>query len=825
MPTIPYFITGSYFAEHLDRFLTEKAKKSGSLFFYAEEAGDNPADFFLVWKELLERNPAFHNSGSLIIELNYLHCFKSLEPDESIQKAVTLFAELLKHTFAPGKIWVIQSTIPEYYIMNKNLPRYYTEKKYRNKTTRINLLESYIAELCGGTLCDLTRYYFYEKQPGFQIDCNYYEAECYEDIARKFVLAMGNDIPYDGNPDFSLSIERYIRYQGKTVLHGLPHVFVDMDKVTDRMLIASPPDFAEKYKNSFIHTRSTDQNALVKELLAARTIWRRKNRTVSADSGIAPIFFERLRAFAAVDNGRWKERSVDYQGLFHDEIVSVPILNIVRQFAENTLHLSRKQINTHNCGYYFALMTGLDKKTAMSFVKQDTVIEPILTDVFGSCISRTCLTEEYSGNVLFATNTSWFQTPPYALAQPAVSYPGDLFDNLEEDIHIRNTRLQLEHRVAESIRESQGEWLIVDLQPVLTIHSYKFQDMLFVDFSDTIAGRLGLKYDYPALMARAAGPREPFFQQFIPWMDLIKKKYGDKIILMDCHYSAIISGDDGRLYQPKDPEYEVNYNQFYRDAFSFVRDYLDCYTIELTYDYYADDAGYLSRGYTHYCYQFYQEACQFMKIIRTLPEKKHYCIPGRQKKTFIPGLPMDYSTLHPLPEKLAFRLHEDKIKLLNEKDSLIINSDFRYGRAFWTKWSKQAVLNPEERILTFNENDNTENTQRACWSREARIDADGTVPYVLRMKLRFRDLDADGKFFCIRTFDRPGLIKKTDCLENRVLKVSKYDLKPEADQNVEIVFYPKGQYIKIAPSITRNGYVEYSQITLQRYDSAATEKD
>ena len=88
--------------------------------------------------------------------------------------------------------------------------------------------------------------------------------------------------------------------------------------------------------------------------------------------------------------------------------------------------------------------------------------------------------------------------------------------------------------------------------------------MDFVDFSDVIAEKLGVKFDKGYLIERANGDEKEFFGSFVPWMDVVHKKYGDRIILIDCNYSPVVLGDDDRLYNCDDLAKAKKFNDFFR---------------------------------------------------------------------------------------------------------------------------------------------------------------------------------------------------------------------------------------------------------------------
>lgn len=150
--------------------------------------------------------------------------------------------------------------------------------------------------------------------------------------------------------------------------------------------------------------------------------------------------------------------------------------------------------------------------------------------------------------------------------------------------------------------------------------------------------------------------------------------------------------------------------------------------------------------------------------------------------------------------------------------NLILNEDFQYGNKFWTQWNKNVVfgLKDNEPVLILDEFGNEKKEKRQVWSSLFEINTDGNVEYELSFRVNFHSVDSDGKFFCIRTFDKKDLTKYSDSINSYDFFLKDFTKEKSGSFKARIVFKPKGKYIKFAPFINKNGHVEYFEFNFKK---------
>lgn len=147
-----------------------------------------------------------------------------------------------------------------------------------------------------------------------------------------------------------------------------------------------------------------------------------------------------------------------------------------------------------------------------------------------------------------------------------------------------------------------------------------------------------------------------------------------------------------------------------------------------------------------------------------------------------------------------------------------MNSDFEYGNKFWTKWNKNVIfgLKDNRPVLVLDEFGHHEKIKRQVWSSLFEVNADGNTEYEMSFSINFHDVDADGKFFCIRTFNKKDLSSFSDSIKSYDLFLKDYSKESVDIVRVIFKFKPKGKYIKFTPFINQNGHIEYFDFKLKK---------
>lgn len=167
--------------------------------------------------------------------------------------------------------------------------------------------------------------------------------------------------------------------------------------------------------------------------------------------------------------------------------------------------------------------------------------------------------------------------------------------------------------------------------------------------------------------------------------------------------------------------------------------------------------------------------------------------------------------------KVADSLSDNKIVPVNP-GNLILNSDFEFGNKFWTQWNKNVVfgLKDNKPVLIFDEFGHDKKEKRQAWSPLFELHGNGKQEYEMNLEVNFHDVDNDGKFFCIRTFNKKDLTAYDESAESYDLFIRDYTSNKSGSLEVNFKFKPIGKYIKFAPFINQNGHVEYLNFELKK---------
>lgn len=614
MSETPSFgIVGGYYAMKLNPVFSKLVSVSLERYEFPNE--NETADHYMKrLVKMVELDFKKKQADYLILEMQAILGrldIENAEEQTAIEEAIEQLGKIILENHLKGKVFLIQTNVPLFYIINRDLIKEMPKTLIlKEACQKLNAYEQKLQKLVDATILDTTKFYFYEKQQGYLLNDRTYEAECYIDIAQKLHahICCGSKIAKYPNPD--LIMERYIRYAGKTIQWNALAVFLDESRQFDYLILSSPCKFVDEYRAELLKSKRIRYT----DFLA----WKQEVERVFAKN---PKFRDVLLAFQAVNEGKFTEADISYRELFRNQIVSKDALRFLQNYVKESKEADPKQITPHNAGYYFAKMVGKTDEEALSYVEEGAPLLPTLVDVYGSCISRTCLRERYSGNITISANRYWFQMPLYVADQEKVDYDEAAFEGMG-GLHTHNARLQLDKKLISDMESSEAEWLLIDLFGMIQPHIFSLNGFLFTDYEGKIAKRMGCEKADPL--------KHP---QLVDWdkvlkrcdllLDAMKAKYGERIILMEINYSYLSRGDDHVIYAPRNVKKANLYNEVFRRTFEYVKEKLNCYTVEITHGFCPDDCGFAKRISVHYSYDFYRQASEIInKIVTEEPKQK-----------------------------------------------------------------------------------------------------------------------------------------------------------------------------------------------------------
>ena len=477
---------------------------------------------------------------------------------DELEDAIDGFSRVIAKHFSGDQIVLIQTAYPAYHLEGNNLRPQSTFPVSAKHVTWMENLEKRFREQTGCHMVDVTRFYFYRKEEGFPLTDVIFEKECYEDVAYRIRQILDGGDGTAERPRFDLSLHRYENYFF-TLQKKPQRIFLDAGRVLDKLVLSASDIFVRTHREGLLALDALDWTVPEKALAAMETL----------DPG--SILTRVFRAFWETDNGRFNTAGVDYSTMFRAGVVPDSLIKHLKEHYAAVADLLPAQINRYNAGFHFAKMKGLDPKP---FTTDLTVARPTVIDIFGSCISRTPFTVQEND---FAVNKYWFHVSPFEYRNQPYNYDPSLFP--EKPVWTdRLVKQQFECTIYRDVRQSKGEWLVIDLYALVSGYIYRIGDCLYGDFDRRISNLLKAERVDLYRDASILGDHDALIEALNPWLDLIKKKYGDKIILIDGQRMAHWIGDDSKLYRDKKPS---ECNPFWTRAAEVVSRKLNCYRISM----------------------------------------------------------------------------------------------------------------------------------------------------------------------------------------------------------------------------------------------------
>lgn len=523
-------------------------------------------------------------------------------PQKAVDQAMEGLAAVIAKHFPAGRIILIHTHNSSYWLAGKSLRTDNSPAPDESHSKWLGELEQQFCRLTGCHFVDVTKFYFYKKEAGRPLTNVIYENKCYLDVMDRILdITRGGD-GKAGRPNFAYSLDRYVAYC-VTMLRKPQRVFLNPKYFLNQLILAASDTFVKTYREELIELDKLDWTEPQEALDALDSL--------RPDSEIAKV----CNAFYAAVNGNYTDESVDYSLMFRMEVVPEEVIAWLREEYAPRAKLHEKQINRHNAGFHFARMLGLDPEPFMTAL---TVERPTLIDVFGSCIGRTLFNVQEND---FAVNRYWFHVPPFEFRNKPVKYEPGLFGE-KPNWTDRLVRQQLDCGVYRAIRESESQWLVVDLYSLVGPNNYYYEECVFSDFDHRIAQKLKAQKISFMNGQNPIGSAEQVIAALDPWLNVIRKKYGDKIILVECRRTDYWIGDDNKIYHLASPS---SCNDMLKAASDYVVEKLGCYVVDICDFFLPDECGLMRNTPMHKEDLFYQSAHDIVRqIVDTLPEQKRF---------------------------------------------------------------------------------------------------------------------------------------------------------------------------------------------------------
>lgn len=498
-------------------------------------------------------------------------------PEATVRRALQALAAVLEKHFSPEHIILIHTHNSPYWLLGNNLHVEASPAGDKAHSQWLSDLEQHFCTMTGCKYVDVTRFYFYKKETGRPLTNVIYEDECYRDVADRIrSIAAGGSGACD-RPGFGYSVDRYVNYYF-TMQKKPQRVFLNSSYFLDKLVLSSGPEFLRSNREELIGLDALDWTD---PMSALQTMNRLSPKSVV--TGVC-------NAFYAVTTGNYKDPTVDYGLMFRNSVVPEEIISYLKAEFAPKAKLQPVQINRYNAGYHFARMTGLDTASCST---EQTVAEPTVIDIFGSCISRSMFNVQDND---FSVDHYWFHVPPFEHKNKPLKYPEDLFPESPSWTD-RLVKKQFDCLINAEIILSKAKWLVLDLYSLLGPNNFLYQDRLFGDFNHRVANTLRAKKVDITKTPELFKNHDEMLKALDPWLQILSSKYRERIILIDSHRKGHWIGDDGVIYDLK-RSFDGG-NRLWRKAQEYVRKKLDCYFVDISKNFLPDELGYMRNTPAH----------------------------------------------------------------------------------------------------------------------------------------------------------------------------------------------------------------------------------
>lgn len=616
----------------------------------AESLEEKPADFLIVdmcytaghglyqWKDqYYTKNPKFLESEFFAEhehEMEYIDVMRDREFDW--KPFMDRYIELIRRYFDKNHIILVKSRCAAWYAIHTHV-RPMAKKNRRVYNRRIKELEDYFAEKTDPYVIDIYSHYFndfYHKK-GFTMAS--YEKPFYHH-ARKLVSAIIRTQPEKRvftEEEYFLRLGRFIKYYDNLYDKNRVHLLMDDKKFIDHLVLQLSREILVEYESDFVEIEAKGYSS-IEEIL--------NNHNFKFAASLKQC----LEVVQAVEEGDIFREGVSYEVIFRYH------LKVIDRFAELVKDEFEKggwldgeiYMNRFHCQhYYFALraclenraaalkkyVIGMDKKPEEQNKRKALVkamrkeygeplrayvnamnryFEPILVDLWGSCITREILNEDTGRFRIgkYAYRNSFL----FAFDEP-IPYEESNFDDLSlfenSSWRVGYIRSAFHKDLPADLQQTESKWLLVDFYDLICDVVEYHGGVLTADrevralkFYKQIKDECTLTSVEDVLDDEEIRRRMEKFIQFI------KERYGKNIVFIRADVKTRFL-DYQRQFQPMRGHKKavlLKKKEFLNRWQDYFEEHADCYVIDYARQYKADDLCVSGAFMVHYQKEFYE---------------------------------------------------------------------------------------------------------------------------------------------------------------------------------------------------------------------------
>lgn len=477
----------------------------------------------------------------------------------------------------------------------------------------LNEYEDYFISKSGCHVIDVFSQYFVDAYHPFGWSQVNYETFAYDNVKHCLTHIFENKCV--GNTLY-IKLLRYLKY-GDFLEKSfrLNWIFSNDDVVEDFISHTSVP-FVKDHYNDLI---KLDQNIIdsPKQLLA--------------EAGkISPVIFSLAKWYVGLKTAKFSNLTFDSNLKKYNLTIQTKLANYVNYLARiNGVanHIS----STKNLEYYLPYLTSGNIK---SLSNVHDIPQPTKIDIWGSCIAREVF-KFINENVVLGNYI--YRASGLQINDPYIdNIPNEIFEDLSlfsgSKWRSETTKVNLYRQAKDIITNTNAKWLLIDLYDFVEL-TYKIDEKYFIFSYDTTQMPI-YKYLQDNYGVAPVG-FHPYKDQELHdrlnnYADLISSIYGQNIILVNTHFSSHFISNDGEIIKFNHPHGEHDAkNDYLKYCQDYLANKLNCFVIDLTDKFLADERFVWGESPVHYETLFFEYAG---KIIENI-------INGQQKEKIINALP------------------------------------------------------------------------------------------------------------------------------------------------------------------------------------------
>lgn len=626
----------------------------------AVELEENPAEFLVVdmcytaghalcrWKDqVFTKNPKFKQSRFYAeheAEIEEIDVMRDQEFDW--KPYMDRYLELVGRYFDADHIILVKSRCPLWYVTHTHV-RKLSKKSRRAYNKRIKQLEDYFVKKMNPYVIDICSHYFvdFNHKKGFTMSS--YEKPFYYHAKRliSMIIRTQPEQRVFRDQEYFIRLGRFIKYYNNLYAKNNVALFMDDSVFLDHLVLQLSREILAEYESDLVAIQAAGYGS-IDEILE------------NYNFKFSALLHECLRAVRAVEAGDIYDPSVDYEVIFEYHLKLIDsFMELVKKEIEKTGVIDGEiWINRFHCrNYYHALLLyrggkqGSLKKLVLNLGGSVTekakckellreagretgnllqacmramnrYYEPVLVDLWGSCITREILNEDdgrfkigkyaYRNSFLFAFD----QPIPY---DDSNFHDLSLFEN--SSWRVGYIKSAFHKDLPQQLKQTESQWLLLDFYDLIC-DVVEYQGGILTADSEVRGLKFykQIKEECRITSIDAVLSDEEIKERFGVFIQFIKERYGKNIIFVKADVKTRFL-DFRRSMNPirgYKKETLLKKKKFLNKWQDYFLEHMDCHVIDNARKYHADDLCVSGAFMVHYEKEFYEKGYrQIRKII------------------------------------------------------------------------------------------------------------------------------------------------------------------------------------------------------------------